>query len=279
MVHGAGGTLLQHLKEHELHSDLTWDDRVFYFTTCGWMMWHWLVSCLAVGSTVVLYDGAPLLRRRPILWDLAAEERVTTFGTSAKYLALSEKEQLRPRETHDLSNLKAILSTGSPLSPQGFDYVYNHVKSDVRLSSISGGTDLISCFALGNPVGPVYSGEIHTADRRGGRGVRDAGRRVGGRTGRARLHKAISVDAGQILEQCQRPKYRAAYFETFPMSGDMATARAHRARLDDHLRPSDATLNPGGVRIGTAEIYRQVEQFAEVLESVVVGQALGARRQ
>src|SRR4051812_5405467 len=154
MVHGAGGTLLQHLKEHVLHGDLTQDDRIFYFTTCGWMMWNWLVSSLAVGATLVLYDGAAFIRRRPILWDMAAEERITVFGTSAKWLALAEKEGLRPRETHDLSPLKAILSTGSPLAEHSYDYVYEHVKPDVRLSSISGGTDIVSCFALGNPILP-----------------------------------------------------------------------------------------------------------------------------
>ncbi|HZI42501.1 MAG TPA: acetoacetate--CoA ligase, partial [Gemmatimonadaceae bacterium] len=159
MVHGAGGTLLQHQKEHVLHCDIGRDDRVFYFTTCGWMMWNWLVSALAAGPTIVLYDGAPLLRRGAILWDMAEAERITVFGTSAKWLALAEKEGLNPRATHDLSSLESILSTGSPLAAHSFDYVYEHVKRDVRLSSISGGTDLISCFALGNPIGPVWRGE------------------------------------------------------------------------------------------------------------------------
>ena len=172
MVHGAGGTLLQHLKELVLHTDLTRDDRIFYFTTCGWMMWNWLVSSLAVGATVVLFDGAPLTPAS-ILWDMAERERVTVFGTSAKYLALAEKEGLRPARTHDLSALRAILSTGSPLAPSGFDYVYRDVKADVHLASISGGTDIISCFALGNPIGSVWRGRA--ADARagdGGRGVR-----------------------------------------------------------------------------------------------------------
>src|SRR5256885_3020987 len=162
MVHGAGGTLLQHQKEHVLHCDLRREDCVFYFTTCGWMMWNWLVSALAVGATIVLYDGAPLLRDRPILWDIAEADRITTFGTSAKWLALAEKEGLEPRRTHDLSAMKAVLSTGSPLAAHSFDYVYEKVKPDVRLSSISGGTDLISCFALGNPIAPVWRGEIQT---------------------------------------------------------------------------------------------------------------------
>jgi acetoacetyl-CoA synthetase len=163
MVHGAGGTLLQHLKEHVLHGDLTREDRIFYFTTCGWMMWNWLVSSLAVGATVVLYDGASFLGGRLILWDMAQEERVTVFGTSAKWLAMAEKHDHKPRESHDLSALKSILSTGSPLAPPSFDYVYRDVKSDVRLSSISGGTDIISCFALGNPIAPVWRGELRRA--------------------------------------------------------------------------------------------------------------------
>jgi acetoacetyl-CoA synthetase len=161
MVHGAGGTLLQHLKELVLHTDLTREDRIFYFTTCGWMMWNWLVSSLAVGATVVLFDGAPLAPPT-VLWDMAEQERVTVFGTSAKYLALAEKEGLRPAMSHDLGALRAILSTGSPLAPASFDYVYRDIKADVQLASISGGTDIISCFALGNPIGSVWRGELQT---------------------------------------------------------------------------------------------------------------------
>jgi acetoacetyl-CoA synthetase len=273
MVHGAGGTLIQHLKEHVLHGDLTRDDRLFYFTTCGWMMWNWLVSGLAVGCTVVLYDGAPLLRR-PILWDIAAEERLTTFGTSAKYLALAEKEGLRPRDTHDLSSLRSILSTGSPLSPQSFDYVYEQVKPDVRLSSISGGTDLISCFALGNPIGPVYRGELQTR----GLGMAvdvfdDEGRAVRGRAGELVCTKPFPSMPVRFWNDPDGSKYRSAYFETFSnvwRHGDWA-ALTPRDGMIIYGR-SDATLNPGGVRIGTAEIYRQVEQLPEVVESVVVGQ-------
>src|SRR5437867_2742399 len=160
MVHGAGGTLLQLLKEHALHTDLKPDDRVFYFTTCGWMMWNWLVSALATGATIVLYDGAPLPEHKPVLWDMAAAERITVFGTSAKYLSLAEKEGLRPRETHDLSALRCLLSTGSPLPGHSFDYVHAQVKADVQLASISGGTDILSCFAGGNPIGPVWRGEL-----------------------------------------------------------------------------------------------------------------------
>jgi len=274
MVHGAGGTLLQHLKEHVLHCDLRREDRLFYFTTCGWMMWNWLVSGLAVGCTVVLYDGAPLLRRRPILWDLAAAERITTFGTSAKYIALAEKEGLRPLATHDLGALQAILSTGSPLAPQSYDYVHDSVKRDVRLSSISGGTDLISCFALGNPIAPVYRGEIQSL----GLGMQVE---VFGDDG-----KPVAAGAGELV--CTAPfpsmpvefwndpdgsRYRAAYFDTFPNAwrhGDWAEL-TERGGMIIYGR-SDATLNPGGVRIGTAEIYRQVEQLDEIVESIVVGQ-------
>jgi acetoacetyl-CoA synthetase len=274
MVHGAGGTLIQHLKEHVLHCDLGRDDRLFYFTTCGWMMWNWLVSALAVGCTIVLYDGAPLLRRRPILWDMAAEERITTFGTSAKYLALAEKDALRPVETHDLSALKAILSTGSPLAPQSFDYVYSAVKKDVRLSSISGGTDLISCFALGNPIGPVWRGELQTR----GLGMKvdvfdENGRSVRGRAGELVCTAPFPSMPVSFWNDADGSKYRAAYFETFPnvwRHGDWAELTEHDGMII-HGR-SDATLNPSGVRIGTAEIYRQVEQLPEIVESIVVGQ-------
>jgi acetoacetyl-CoA synthetase len=274
MVHGAGGTLLQHLKEHVLHCDLRRDDRLFYFTTCGWMMWNWLVSALAVGCTVVLYDGAPLLRRRSILWEMAEAERITTFGTSAKYLALAEKEGLRPADTHDLDALQAILSTGSPLAPQSYDYVYDAVKRDVRLSSISGGTDLISCFALGNPIAPVWRGEIQT--RGLGMDVHvfdEAGVSVRGRAGELVCTSPFPSMPVYFWNDPDGAKYRAAYYETYPNAwrhGDWAEITP-RDGMIIHGR-SDATLNPGGVRIGTAEIYRQVEQLDEVVESIVVGQ-------
>jgi acetoacetyl-CoA synthetase len=274
MVHGAGGTLLQHLKELVLHTDLTRDDRIFYFTTCGWMMWNWLVSSLAVGATVVLYDGAPLIRRRPILWDMAAEERVTVFGTSAKWLALAEKEKLRPIETHDLSALRAILSTGSPLADHSFDYVYASVKGDVQLSSISGGTDIVSCFALGNPIGPVWRGEIQTR----GLGMKvaifdDAGQSVVSQQGELVCTAPFPSMPVAFWNDPDGSKYRAAYFERFPnvwRHGDWAEL-TERGGMIIYGR-SDATLNPGGVRIGTAEIYRQVEQLPEVIESLVIGQ-------
>lgn len=274
MVHGVGGTLIQHLKEHILHGDLRREDRIFYFTTCGWMMWNWLVSALAVGSTVVLYDGAPLLRKTPILWDLAASERVTTFGTSAKFLALAEKEGLEPAKTHDLRALGAILSTGSPLAPQSFDYVYRCVKPDVRLSSISGGTDIISCFALGNPIGPVYRGELQT------RGLAmkveildEAGRSVHGVPGELVCKAPFPSMPVSFWNDPDGAKYRAAYFEGYPnvwRHGDWAELTP-RGGMVIYGR-SDATLNPQGVRIGTAEIYRQVEQLDEIVESIVVGQ-------
>jgi acetoacetyl-CoA synthetase len=274
MVHGAGGTLLQHLKEHVLHCDLRREDRLFYFTTCGWMMWNWLVSSLAVGCTVVLYDGAPLLRRRPILWDMAAEERITTFGTSAKYLALAEKEGVRPAETHDLSSLQAILSTGSPLAPQSYDYVYSAVKKVVRLSSISGGTDLISCFALGNPIGPVWRGEIQTR----GLGMKVDVYHENGASLREKPGELVCTAPFPSMPVAfwndpDGSKYRAAYFETFPnvwRHGDWAELTQHDGMII--YGRSDATLNPSGIRIGTAEIYRQVEQLPEIVESIVVGQ-------
>jgi len=274
MVHGAGGTLIQHLKEHVLHCDLGRDDRLFYFTTCGWMMWNWLVSGLAVGCTVVLYDGAPVLRRRPILWDMAESERVTTFGASAKFIALAEKEGLRPAETHDLSSLEAMLSTGSPLAPQSFDYVYSSVQRHVRLSSISGGTDLLSCFVLGNPIGPVWRGELQTR----GLGMQvdvfdESGRSIRGQPGELVCTAPFPSMPVSFWNDPGGSNYRAAYFDRYPnvwRHGDWAELTEHDGMII-HGR-SDATLNPSGVRIGTAEIYRQVEQMPEIVESIVVGQ-------
>jgi acetoacetyl-CoA synthetase len=273
MVHGAGGTLLQHLKELVLHTDLRREDRIFYFTTCGWMMWNWLVSSLAVGATVLLYDGAAL-SPPTVLWDMAQQERITVFGTSAKYLAVSEKEGLEPGRTHDLGALRAILSTGSPLAGHGYDFVYRRIKRDLHLASISGGTDIVSCFALGNPVGPVWRGELQTRGLGMSVNVFDS------------MGKPIRDTEGELV--CTRPfpsmpvgfwddptgyKYRAAYFDHYPgvwRHGDWARITQHDGLVI--LGRSDATLNPGGVRIGTAEIYRQVEQLPEVLESLVVGQ-------
>ncbi|HET9604149.1 MAG TPA: acetoacetate--CoA ligase, partial [Gemmatimonadales bacterium] len=279
MVHGAGGTLIQHLKELALHTDLTRNDRIFYFTTCGWMMWNWLVSSLALGATVVLYDGAPLSPRKAQLWDMAAAEGVTVFGTSAKYLALAEKEGLAPARSHDVSALRAILSTGSPLAEHSYDYVYRDVKQDVHLASISGGTDIISCFALGNPIAPVWRGELQT------RGLGMAVEILQGE-GDGPPVRANRGEAGELC--CTRPfpsmpvrfwndpdgsRYHDAYFGMFDnvwRHGDWAALTAHDGLII--YGRSDATLNPGGVRIGTAEIYRQVEQLPDVVESLVVAQ-------
>jgi acetoacetyl-CoA synthetase len=274
MIHGAGGTLLQHLKELALHTDLKRDNRIFYYTTCGWMMWNWLVSSLAVGATVVLYEGSPIHPKRDILFDLAEQERVTVFGTSAKYLAMIEKEGLAPRDSHDLSALRAILSTGSPLAPQSYDYVYEKVKTDICLSSISGGTDIISCFALGNPIGPVYRGEIQTR----GLGMKveifnDEGEPVRGEKGELVCTMPFPSMPVGFWNDADGAKYRAAYFGDYPgvwRHGDWAELTEHDGLII--YGRSDATLNPGGVRIGTAEIYRQVEQFEDVAESLVIGQ-------
>ena len=278
MVHGAGGTLLQHVKEHRLHCDLGPDDRLFYFTTCGWMMWNWLVSALAGGTAIVLYDGAPLPEARPgVLWDLAAEERVAVFGTSAKFLAMSEKLGLAPARTHALDALRMICSTGSPLAEHSYDYVYRDVRPGVHLASISGGTDLISCFALGNPLLPVWRGELQSRGLGMAVDVWDAaGRPLRGAAGELVCTRPFPSMPVAFWNDADGAKYRAAYFEFFPGAwrhGDWAELTAHDG-LVIHGR-SDATLNPGGVRIGTAEIYRQVEQLEEVLESVVIGQDTG----
>ena len=274
MVHGAGGTLLQHQKEHVLHTDLTRDDRIFYFTTCGWMMWNWLVSSLAVGATVVLYDGAPMAPRKDILWDLAAAEQVSVFGTSARYLAAAEQEGLAPVRSHDLPALRGILSTGSPLAPHSFDYVLRDIGADVHLASISGGTDIISCFALGDPTRPVYRGEIQTR----GLGMKveildEEGTPVVGRPGELCCTMPFPSRPVKFWNDPDGVRYRAAYFEHYAgiwRHGDWAELTNHGGIII-HGR-SDATLNPGGVRIGTAEIYRQLEEMPEIVDSVVVGQ-------
>jgi acetoacetyl-CoA synthetase len=274
IVHGVGGTLLQHRKEHVLHVDLRADDRLFYFTTCGWMMWNWLVSGLASGATLVLYDGSPLAPDRDVLWRLAESERVTQFGTSPKYLSTLEKEAGSPAESFDLSALRSVLSTGSPLAPQQFSFVYERVKRDVHLASISGGTDILSCFCLGNPWQPVYSGEIQGPGL--GMATRvysDDGRPVVGERGELVCTAPFpSVPLGFWNDSAQK-KFRAAYFERFAdvwNHGDYAVQTEHGGFVI--LGRSDAVLNPGGVRIGTAEIYRQVDRIPEVLESLAIGQ-------
>jgi len=277
MVHGAGGTLLQHLKELVLHSDLKREDRIFYYTTCGWMMWNWLVSSLAVGARVVLYDGAPMSPNLEVLWDMAEREGVTIFGTSARYLASMEKIGMEPGRTHDLSRLKAILSTGSPLAEHSFDYVYRKIKSEVHLASISGGTDIISCFALGNPLAPVYRGQLQTPGLGMAVEVWDEhGRRVKRKPGELVCTKPFVSMPVSFWNDADGARYNAAYFDTFPdvwRHGDWAEETAERGYVI--YGRSDATLNPGGVRIGTAEIYRQVEQLPEIVESVAVGQEIG----
>jgi acetoacetyl-CoA synthetase len=276
MVHGAGGTLLQHLKELALHGDIVEGDRLFYFTTCGWMMWNWMVSALALGAGIVLYDGAPLAPDPAILWKMAERERVTVFGTSAKYIALLEKAGLEPGKNHDLTALRAVLSTGSPLPAHGYDYVARAVGPSVRLSSISGGTDIISCFALGNPIAPVWRGELQT--RGLGMAVEiwdEAGRAVEGVPGELVCTRPFPSMPVAFWRDPDGAKYRAAYFDHFPnvwRHGDWAELTEHDG-LIIHGR-SDATLNPGGVRIGTAEIYRQVEQLPEVVECLAIEQAL-----
>ena len=274
MVHGLGGTLLQHLKELVLHTDLQRDDHIFYFTTCGWMMWNWLVSSLAVGATVLLYDGSPVKPRAGILFEMAEREGMTIFGTSAKYLALLEKEGVRPRHDHDLTALRTILSTGSPLLPESYDYVYREIGDDLLLASISGGTDLISCFALGNPIGPVYRGELQT--RGLGMAVEvfdETGRSVVGEKGELVCTRPFPSMPVGFWSDPDGSKYHQAYFDVYPgiwRHGDWAEL-TERGGMIIYGR-SDATLNPGGVRIGTAEIYRQVEQVEEVVEALVVGQ-------
>jgi acetoacetyl-CoA synthetase len=274
IVHGAGGTLLQHLKEHQLHVDLKPGERLFYFTTCGWMMWNWLASALASRAAIALYDGAPLLAGGRILFDYADAARVTVFGTSAKFIDGVAKAGLRPRLSHRLTTMKALLSTGSPLVPEGFDYVYREVKSDLHLASISGGTDIISCFVLGNPTGPVWRGEIQAA----GLGMKvevfdDDGQPVRMQKGELVCSAPFPSMPVGFWNDPDGAKYRAAYFEKFPgiwCHGDYVEHTGHDGFVI--YGRSDAVLNPGGVRIGTAEIYRQVESLAEVVESLVIGQ-------
>jgi acetoacetyl-CoA synthetase len=274
IVHGAGGTLLQHLKEHQLHTDLKSGDRLFYFTTCGWMMWNWLVSGLASGATLLLYDGSPAYPTQSVLFDFADAENMTVFGTSAKYIDALNKAGVKPNRTHRLRSLKAMTSTGSPLVPEGFDYVYAHIKKDLLLSSISGGTDIVSCFVLGDPTLPVYRGEIQ---RRGfGMNVQvfnDEGEPVVGEKGELVCTAPFPSMPVRFWNDSDGERYRGAYFSRFPgiwCHGDYMELTSRGTAII--YGRSDATLNPGGVRIGTAEIYRQVEQLDEVFEGLVIGQ-------
>ena len=274
IVHGAGGTLLQHLKELLLHTDVRRGDRLFYFTTCGWMMWNWLVSGLAAEATLVLYDGSPFYPDGNVLWDLVDEVGICQFGTSAKWISACDKAGIRPRESHRLSSLRAILSTGSPLLPESFDYVYRDVRADVQLSSISGGTDIVSCFALGNPLLPVRRGELQCRGLGMAVEIRDdRGEVVVGQTGELTCSQPFPSMPVQFWNDPDGSRYRAAYFEKFPG----VWSHGDYARLTEDggvviYGRSDATLNPGGVRIGTAEIYRQVEKLDEIMESLCVGQ-------
>ena len=281
IVHCHGGALLQHLKEHQLHGDIRPDDRIFYFTTCGWMMWNWLVSALASDAVLLLYDGSPFVRGagRPgtILFDYADAERMTHFGTSAKFIDAIAKSGLQPRQTHRLEHLRVMFSTGSPLAPESFDYVYREIKADLLLASISGGTDILSCFALGSPILPVYRGELQ---------CRGLGMAVDVFDAEGRPIPAGLGERGELV--CTAPfpampvgfwndpdgaKSHAAYFERFPnvwCHGDFVELTTNEGMII--YGRSDAVLNPGGVRIGTGEIYRQVEQLPEVVESLVIGQ-------
>ena len=275
IVHGAGGTLIQHLKEHQLHCDIDEGDRVFYFTTCGWMMWNWLVTVLASEATILLYDGSPFHPGPHALFDFADASGMTLFGTSARFIDAINKANFAPRASHRLDTVRTMTSTGSPLAPESFDYVYTKVKKDIHLASISGGTDIISCFVGGNPTSPIWRGEIQTAALGMAVDVFD--------------HEGRSLPPGEKGELvCKKPfpsmpvgfwndpdgrKYRAAYFERYLgvwHHGDFIARTEHDGFII--YGRSDAVLNPGGVRIGTAEIYRQVEQLDEVLESLVIAQ-------
>jgi acetoacetyl-CoA synthetase len=274
IVHGAGGTLLQHQKELVLHTDLTAQDTICYFTTCGWMMWNWLVSSLATGATLVLYDGSPFYPNPAAMFDLIDSEKITVYGTGAKYIATVEKNGTRPIETHKLNSLRAILSTASPLLPENFAFVYRYIKQDLCLSSISGGTDIISCFALGNPILPVYSGELQCR----GLGMKvevfnEQGKPVIGEKGELVCTAPFPCMPIYFWNDPENEKYHKAYFARFPnvwAHGDYAEITEHDGMII--YGRSDATLNPGGIRIGTAEIYREVEKINEVIESIAVGQ-------
>ncbi len=275
IVHAVGGVLLQHLKEHKLHCDIREGDKVFYFTTCGWMMWNWLVSALALKAEVVLYDGSPFGRTGKALFKLAAEEQVTFFGISAKFIDALRKTPLKPKKLFDLSHIRTVASTGSPLAPEGFDYIHEHIAPQAQIASISGGTDIVSCFMLANPLEPVHRGEIVGPGL--GMAVEiwdDEGRALDVGAGELVCSRAFPVMPIGFWHDPDGEKYKSAYFDTYDniwRHGDWVE-KTERGGFIIHGR-SDATLNPGGVRIGTAEIYAQVEKIEEVLEAVCVGQS------
>jgi acetoacetyl-CoA synthetase len=274
MVQGVAGILVHHLKELILHTDLKREDTIFYFTTCGWMMWNWLTSSLACGASLVLFDGSPFYPDPGILWKLAEDEKITVFGTSARYIAALEKEEVKPGAVYDLSTLRAVLSTGSPLAPEGFQYIYREVKKDLQLSSIAGGTDLNGCFALGNPTLPVYESELQC------RGLamkvsayNEQGRPVIEELGELVCSLAFPSMPLYFWNDPNQEKYLSAYFKVFPgvwCHGDFIKVTENGGVII--YGRSDATLNPGGVRIGTADIYRQVETLPEIADSIVIGQ-------
>lgn len=282
IVHSVGGTLLQHLKELSLHADVTAGSKLFYYTTCGWMMWNWLVSGMALGATLVLFDGSPFHPQQTVLFDIAEQEGINTFGASAKYYSACEKYGLNPAKTHDLSQLETLLSTGSPLSHESFEYLYKAVKSNLCVSSISGGTDIVSCFALGSPILPVYKGELQCA----GLGMDlafydDVGCALPRGKGELVCRQSFPSMPIGFWNDPEGEKFHQAYFARFDniwAHGDYGefvphedSTLASQAGVIIHGR-SDAVLNPGGVRIGTAEIYRQVEKIEQVFESLAIGQ-------
>jgi acetoacetyl-CoA synthetase len=274
MVQSAGGILIHHIKELMLHTNLTRDDTIFYFTTCGWMMWNWLTSSLALGATLVLFDGNPFHPHPGALWEMAQEEKISVFGTSAGYIAALQNAGVQPGQQYDLAPLRAVLSTGSPLSIEGFEFMYREVKSDLQLASISGGTDLNGCFALGNPMGPVYAGELQCRGLAMDVHAFDSdGRSLIGQQGELVCCAAFPSMPIYFWDDPDGQKYHDAYFNVYPgiwRHGDYITI-TQRGGVVFYGR-SDATLNPGGVRIGTAEIYRQMDQMEEIADSVVVGQ-------
>ena len=275
MVQSAGGILVHHLKELMLHTDVKREDKIFYFTTCGWMMWNWLVSSLGLGASLILFDGNPFYPNPGALWKLAQDEKMTILGTSAGYISAIMGTTLKPSRDYDLSSLKTLTSTGSPLSVEGFEFVYREVKGDIQLSSISGGSDLNGCFALGNPLGPVYSGELQCR----GLGMKvesydENGKPVLNQKGELVCSAPFPSMPIYFWDDPDNKKYHAAYFDVYPnvwRHGDFIEIREDTGGVIIYGR-SDATLNPGGVRIGTAEIYRQVEQMEEIDDSLVIGQ-------